>query len=212
MTKHLVAALLAAPALAALASPTLAKAPPADPPVTPMTPDVAKPYDEALPEADFVRREAMVPMRDGVKLYTVIVFKKGTQNGPILLSRTPYDAHGSANRSQSQHIADVVEVMDKEFVEDGYIRVYQDIRGLHRSEGQFIMNRPLSGPLNSTKIDESTDAYDTVEWLVKHVKNNNGKAAETGTENQPNLRTQRGALQHRLCRCFREFELIIHRH
>src|SRR6185369_11571389 len=69
------------------------------------------------------RRESMVPMRDGTKLYTVVVMKKGTAKGPILLSRTPYDAHHETHRVASQRIVDVLEVMDAEFVEDGYIRV-----------------------------------------------------------------------------------------
>src|SRR4051794_21180941 len=75
----------------------IAAAPPA---VTPMTPDVVASYNPVLPEADYIKRVAMVPMRDGVKLYTVIVMKKGTANGPILLSRTPYDAKGSAERTR----------------------------------------------------------------------------------------------------------------
>src|SRR3954471_4167279 len=85
---------------------TLAAAPPAAP-VTPMTPDVVAKYDAVLPEADYVKRVAMVPMRDGTRLYTVIVFKKGTTNGPILLSRTPYDAKGSTNRVPSQRGVDI---------------------------------------------------------------------------------------------------------
>src|SRR3982751_3660100 len=89
---------IAAPLLALLAS---AAAPP--PVVTPMTPDVVDKYDSVLPEADYVKRVAMVPMRDGTKLYTVIVMKKGTTGGPILLSRTPYDAKGSMSRTPSQH-------------------------------------------------------------------------------------------------------------
>src|SRR5215475_13805479 len=104
-------------------------------PVTPMTPDVVDKYEQTLPSADFIRREVMVPMRDGTKLYTAIVMKKGTSKGPILLSRTPYDAHHETHRVDSQRIVDILEVMDAEFVEDGYIRVYQDIRGLHRSDG-----------------------------------------------------------------------------
>ena len=114
------------------------------PPVTPMTPDVIDKYEQTLPSADFIRREAMVPMRDGVKLYTSIVMKKGTTNQPILLSRTPYDAHKSTHRVASQRIVDIIEVMDIEFVEDGYIRVYQDIRGLHRSEGA-VGTEPAAG-------------------------------------------------------------------
>ncbi len=150
-------------------------------PVTPMTPDVMDKYEQVLPTADFIRREAMVPMRDGVKLYTVVVMKKGTSNAPILLSRTPYDAHKATHRVASQRIVDVVEVMDIEFVEDGYIRVYQDIRGLHRSEGEWVLNRPLAGPINNTGIDESTDAHDTIEWLVKNTPESNGNVGVIGS-------------------------------
>src|SRR5215218_3078309 len=159
---------IAAPLLALLAT---AAAPPAK--VTPMTPDVVASYDQVLPDADFIKRVAMVPMRDGVKLYTVVVMRKGTANGPLLLSRTPYDAKGSTARTPSQSIVNILPIMDKEFVNDGYIRVYQDIRGMHNSEGQFVMNRPIAGPLNNTGIDESTDAYDAIDWLVKNVPEGN---------------------------------------
>src|ERR1700744_3218564 len=123
----------------------------------------------------------MVPMRDGVKLYTVIVMKKGTSGGPILLSRTPYNAKESAERVPSQSILDILPAMDAEFVEDHYILVYQDIRGIHRSEGQYIVTRPIVGPLNNTGIDESTDAYDTIDWLVKNVPESNGKVGVIGS-------------------------------
>jgi hypothetical protein len=159
----------------------LAASPPTATPVTPMTPDVVAKYDQLMPWADFVRREVMVPMRDGTKLYTVIVFKKGIAGGPILLSRTPYDAHGSTHRNASQRIVDILPAMDAEFVNDGYIRVYQDIRGMHRSQGTWVLTRPIVGPLNKTGIDESTDAYDTIEWLVKHVPESNGKVAAIGS-------------------------------
>ena len=168
-------------ALLAAASSLITISPPAAAQVTPMTPDVVASYDPIMPFADFVRREVMVPMRDGTKLYTVIVMKKGTTGAPILLSRTPYDAHGSTHRNASQRIVDVLAIMDAEFAEDGYIRVYQDIRGLHRSEGQFVMNRPLAGPLNKTGIDESTDAYDTIDWLVKNVPETNGNVGIIGS-------------------------------
>jgi putative CocE/NonD family hydrolase len=151
------------------------------PPVTPMTPDVIDKYEQTLPGANFIRREAMVPMRDGVKLYTVVVMKKGTTNAPILMSRSPYDAHHSTHRIESQRIVDILEVMDAEFAEDGYIRVYQDIRGLHRSEGAWVLNRPLAGPLNNTGIDESTDAYDTIDWLVKNTPESNGNVGVIGS-------------------------------
>jgi len=157
----------------------VAAAPPA--PVTPMTPDVVAKYDPVLPEADYVKRVEMVPMRDGTKLYTVIVMKKGTRNGPILLSRTPYDAKASMNREASQSVVDILPIMYKEFVNDGYIIVQQDIRGLHNSEGTFVMNRPIVGPLNKSGIDESTDAYDAIDWLVKNVSESNGKVGTIGS-------------------------------
>ncbi|HVU31626.1 MAG TPA: glutaryl-7-ACA acylase, partial [Sphingomicrobium sp.] len=91
---------------------TIAAAP-APKPVTPMTPDVNASYNPVLPQADFIRREAMVPMRDGTKLYTVIFMKKGTTNAPILLSRTPYDAKGSTERTPSEHVVDVLPIMYK---------------------------------------------------------------------------------------------------
>jgi putative CocE/NonD family hydrolase len=120
-------------------------------------------------------------MRDGVKLYTVIVMRKGTRNGPILLSRTPYDAGNATWRNASQKIEDILPVMDKEFVNDGYIRIYQDVRGLGKSEGDYVMNRPLRGSLNDTPVDHATDAYDTIDWLVKNVSESNGKVGITGS-------------------------------
>jgi putative CocE/NonD family hydrolase len=146
-----------------------------------MTPDVVASYDPVLRQADFIRREAMVPMRDGTRLYTVIYMKKGTTKGPILLSRTPYDAKGSTARTPSESIVDVLPIMYKEFVNDGYIIVQQDIRGLHHSEGTFVMNRPIVGPLNNTGIDESTDAYDTIDWLVKNIPESNGRVGTIGS-------------------------------
>jgi uncharacterized protein len=149
--------------------------------ITPMTPDTVATYEKTRPEADFIKRVAMIPMRDGVKLYTVIVMKKGTKDGPILLTRTPYDAKGNAARVPSQKITEILQVMDAEYAEDGYIRVYQDIRGLHNSEGDYVTNRPIAGPLNPTGIDESTDAYDTIDWLVKNTPESNGKVGIVGS-------------------------------
>jgi putative CocE/NonD family hydrolase len=123
----------------------------------------------------------MIPMRDGVKLYTVIVMKKGTVNSPILLTRTPYDAKGATARSKSQLITEILPAMDAPFVADGYIRVYQDIRGMHNSEGSFVMTRPIVGPQNNTGIDESTDAYDTIDWLVKNIPEGNRRVGAVGS-------------------------------
>ena len=159
----------------------IAAAPPIAPPVTPMTPDVAASYNEVKPWADFERREVMIPMRDGAKLYTVIVMKKGVKGAPILLTRSPYNAHDDAYRNASQRIEDILPAMDREFVDDGYIIVIQDIRGLHRSDGTFIMTRPIVGPLNHSGIDEATDAYDTIDWLVKNLHESNGRVGTIGS-------------------------------
>ena len=149
--------------------------------VTPMTPDGVASYDEIRPQADYVKRIAMVPMRDGVKLYTVVVMKKGTRNAPMLLSRTPYNAKESTARTKSQSVIEILPAMDAEFVEDGYVRIYQDIRGMHHSKGEFVMNRPLIGPLNAMPVDESTDAWDTIDWLVKNVPESNGRVGIIGS-------------------------------
>jgi putative CocE/NonD family hydrolase len=150
-------------------------------PTPTMAPDIGAPFEKVTPAADYERRELMIPMRDGVKLFTVVVMKKGTKNGPILLTRTPYNAAGATSRNASQSITEILPVSDREFVEDGYIRVYQDVRGIHKSEGDYVMTRPLKGPLNSTATDHSTDAYDTIDWLVKNVPETNGRVAITGS-------------------------------
>jgi len=167
-------------ALMAAAMPLAARTPPAQA-LDPMTNDQVAKYEWVRPQADFVRREEMVAMRDGVKLYTVIVYRKGTRDAPILLSRTPYDAAAATSRNRSQRIGEILPLMDAPFVDDGYIRVYQDVRGLHRSEGDYVMNRPVRGPLNRTGIDHATDTWDTIDWLVKNLPESNGKVGIIGS-------------------------------
>jgi putative CocE/NonD family hydrolase len=150
------------------------------PPVDTLASDLAPAYRPSTAEADYVRREAMIPMRDGVQLYTLILMKKGVTHGPILLERTPYGADASATHGSSQHLAQLVPPADAPYVEDGYIRVWQDVRGRNRSEGVYVTNRPLSGPLNPTGIDHATDAYDTLEWLVHNVPETNGNVGVIG--------------------------------
>lgn len=132
---------------------------------------------------DYEKREVMIPMRDGVKLHTVIVVPKGAKNSPILLTRTPYSATEQTGHAASAHLGPILNGYDNVtdvIVEDGYIRVVQDIRGKYRSEGDYVMTRPLHGPLNPTPVDHSTDTYDTIEWLVKNVPENNGKVGILG--------------------------------
>ena len=138
------------------------------------TPPTARNYD---------LREVMVPMRDGVKLHTVIVVPKGATNAPILLTRTPYNASARAKRSDSDLMVNRLPEGDEVFVRDGYIRVFQDIRGKYGSEGAYVITRPPVGALNPTKVDHTTDAYDTIDWLVKHANlpESNGKVGMLGS-------------------------------
>ncbi|WP_254458322.1 CocE/NonD family hydrolase [Xanthomonas sacchari] len=148
----------------------------------PMTPDITgKPFVAPTAANDYVKREVMIPMRDGVKLHTVIVLPKGAHGAPILLTRTPYDASGRASRLASPHMRDLLPQGDEVFVDGGYIRVFQDIRGKYGSEGDYVVTRPLRGPLNPTKVDHATDAWDTIDWLVKHVPESNGKVGMIGS-------------------------------
>lgn len=132
---------------------------------------------------DYVKREVMIPMRDGVKLYTVIVYAKNLTNAPIVLTRTPYNAKGRANRTDSASELSTLPLADEQFVRRGYIRVYQDIRGKYGSEGDYIVTRPVIGPLNQTKVDHTTDAYDTIDWLVNkaNLPQSNGRVGMIGS-------------------------------
>ncbi|MFT4247325.1 MAG: CocE/NonD family hydrolase [Pseudomonas sp.] len=148
----------------------------------PMTPDITGQKFVAPESAnDYVKREVMIPMRDGVKLHTVIVLPKGAHDAPILLTRTPYDASGRAERLSSRHMKDLLPQGDDVFVAGGYIRVFQDVRGKYGSEGDYVMTRPLRGPLNATPVDHATDAWDTIDWLVKNVKESNGRVGMIGS-------------------------------
>ncbi len=132
---------------------------------------------------DYTLREVMIPMRDGVKLYTVILMPKGTKRAGMLLTRTPYGAKDMTGQKHSGHLGPMLQGYDNPadvILEDGYIRVVQDIRGKYDSEGDYIMNRPLSGPQNPTPVDDSTDTYDTIDWLVKNVPESNGKVGTIG--------------------------------
>jgi putative CocE/NonD family hydrolase len=144
------------------------------------TPQTFKPVTTRF---DYERREVMIPMRDGVKLHTVILVPKSAHHAGILFTRTPYDADNMTAAVQSGHLG--VAVTDDDdandvLVQDGYIRVVQDIRGKYGSQGDYVMNRPVHGPLNPTPVDDSTDAYDTIDWLVKHVPESNGKVGILG--------------------------------
>ena len=132
---------------------------------------------------DYTRREVMIPMRDGVKLHTVILVPKNAKSAPILLTRTPYDADALTSHSASSHLGPILWGYDNAtevIVEGGYIRVVQDVRGKYHSEGDYVMNRPLHGLLNPTPVDHATDTYDTIDWLVKNIPETNGKVGILG--------------------------------
>ena len=120
----------------------------------------------------FVPTEVMIPMRDGVRLHALVLAPKAaTEPLPFLLTRTPYGIDGSTNYLRLRYA---------ELARDGYVFVFQDIRGRYGSEGEFLMNRPLHDPVDSAGVDESTDTYDTVEWLVRNVPNTVPKVGVLG--------------------------------
>ncbi len=132
---------------------------------------------------DYVRREVMIPMRDGTKLYTVVLVPRGAKGAGMLLTRTPYSASVLTGHAASPHLGPTLYGYDNAtdvIVDGGYIRVVQDVRGKYKSEGDFVMNRPVHGPQNPTMIDESTDTYDTIDWLVKNVPESNGRVGILG--------------------------------
>jgi len=123
----------------------------------------------------FERKEAMIPMRDGVKLHTEIYKpREGSEALPMLMLRTPYGV------SAGLHAYSRLLKADQQFYADGYVFVYQDIRGRYGSGGNFEMNRPVHDPKDPQAVDESTDTYDTIEWLLRNVPNNNGRVGIRG--------------------------------
>jgi len=132
---------------------------------------------------DYEKRDVMIPMRDGIKLHTIILIPKGASHAPILLTRTPYNAKDLTSHANSPHLGPILQGYDNAvdvIVDGGYIRVVEDVRGKYGSEGDYVMNRPLSGPQNPTPVDHSTDTYDTIDWLVKNIPESNGKVGILG--------------------------------
>jgi putative CocE/NonD family hydrolase len=154
--------------------------PPADPALPSETPERFEPTNDGF---DHVRREVMIPMRDGVRLHTVVLVPKGASGAPLLLTRTPYDATKMTTQAHSSRLGPALAGYDNAsdvIVEGGYIRVVQDVRGKHGSEGDYVMNRPPRGPQNPTPVDHATDTYDTIDWLVKNVPETNGRVGILG--------------------------------
>ncbi|HUL47319.1 MAG TPA: CocE/NonD family hydrolase [Steroidobacteraceae bacterium] len=150
-------------------------------PVPPMKPDIPAEFSPPTADFDYVKRDVMIPMRDGVKLHAVIIVPKGAQRAPIILTRTPYSASGPTERMASPHMLGILGDADAVFVTRGYIRAYEDVRGKYGSEGDYVMTRELRGPLNDTAVDHSTDTWDTIDWLVKNVPESNGRVGMIGS-------------------------------
>ncbi len=130
---------------------------------------------------DYVRREVEIPMRDGTLLHTVLVLPAGKSGVSIILDRTPYSADLETRLGVGPKPENILNTQNAEFIRAGYGIAIQDIRGKFRSGGDFVMNRPLEGDLNLSGVDESTDAFDTIDWLVKNVPESNGRLAVMGT-------------------------------
>lgn len=138
---------------------------------------------------NYTKREVLIPMRDGVKLFTSIYEPKAkTTKYPILLNRTPYNVAPYGEDKYKILIGP-----NELFAREGYIFAYQDVRGRWKSEGEFINVRPETARPNTQDIDESTDTYDTVEWLVKNLPNNNGSVGMYGIS-YPGFYSSAGAI------------------
>jgi putative CocE/NonD family hydrolase len=133
-------------------------------------PVVAQQFDSVA--AAFDKREVMIPMRDGVRLHTTIFVPKAARGPlPIILTRTPYGIANAGGSLRGYYRA---------LADDGYIFAYQDIRGRFGSEGKFVMLRPERDRSDPRAIDESTDTYDTIDWILKNVPGNNGRVGMLG--------------------------------
>jgi putative CocE/NonD family hydrolase len=144
--------------------------------------DIPRRFEPTRAEFQYVRRELMIPMRDGVKLYTVLIIPEQPGKFPIMLDRTPYSADKATSRGTFGTLPEnILSPLSAELVRAGYIVAFEDVRGKYKSGGDYVMNRPLKGPLNPTAVDHSTDAYDTIDWLVKNVPESNGRVGTIGT-------------------------------
>jgi uncharacterized protein len=133
---------------------------------------VSVPVQSPNPADQFVVRDVMIPARDGVRLHAKIFTPKSAQASlPIIMTRTPYGVANAANSFKTYL---------KALADEGYIFVFEDIRGKFESEGTFVMQRPARAPGDTTSLDEGTDTYDTIEWLLHNVPDNNGRVGMLG--------------------------------
>jgi putative CocE/NonD family hydrolase len=168
-TSHLAATLVVTFAGLSLALGAIAE-PPESTSLAYGTNDIPKGFSATPARQSFSKRTEMVRMRDGVKLYTVIVVPNGARGAPIVLSRTPYNVEFYEEEPATDTL-----------LQAGYIRVYQDTRGKYKSEGQYVVTWPPRGALNPSRVDHATDTWDTIEWLVKNVPESNGRVGMIGS-------------------------------
>jgi uncharacterized protein len=155
--------------------------PPYVPPI-PKGGDIPQHFTAPRASFQYVRREVNIPMRDGVKLYAVLIVPRQAGKFPIMLDRTPYSADKATSRGTFGPLPEnILSPLAAELVRAGYIVAYEDVRGKYKSGGDYVMNRPVRGPLNPTAVDHSTDAWDTIDWLVKNVPESNGRVGTFGT-------------------------------
>jgi putative CocE/NonD family hydrolase len=181
--------LLAATAIAAIATSLPAQTKPA-PQSKAAQAKALKEFDErpakyvpAVEKYGYIRRVVDIPMRDGVKLHTIIAIPRGVKDVGMLMTRTPYDAESSASDRPGIYasLPGAAATGEDAITASGYIRVFQDVRGMHGSEGQYSMNpAPVGTPFNPTRTDDSTDTYDTIDWLVKNVPESNKRVGIIG--------------------------------
>ncbi len=138
---------------------------------------VLEPGSQAWLKERLSKKEVYITMRDGVKLFTSIYTpKNGNADYPIIMIRTPYNVEGSGPKGYSRYLSSNVQL-----IEEGYIFAFQDVRGKYMSEGEYMDVRPYNPEKRSTKdIDESSDTYDAIDWLVKNVPQNNGRVGIFG--------------------------------
>ena len=159
------------------------KKPALEAPAATLFSELPEKFEPVTDSFDYVKRDEMIPMRDGVKLHTVIVIPKGAKGAPTLLTRTPYNASELTSHASSSHMGPILQGYDNAtevIIEGGYIRAVQDVRGKYGSEGDYVITRPLHGPQNPTAVDNATDTYDTIDWLVKNIPESNGKVGILG--------------------------------
>lgn len=142
--------------------------------------DVVADFKPAPRPADHTRIEAMVPMRDGTRLFTLIIVPDGAQSAPIIVDRTPYGARELAEAGQGPLAADKLHALHADLIEAGYVLAIQDVRGKFESEGRYEMNLPPRGAYNTGEADQVTDAWDTVDWLIANVAQGSGRVGALG--------------------------------